>query len=73
VESANPIDGFDALVAGGDLAPIREWLRTKIHNVGSLHPSADELCEAVTGAKLDPAIYVAHLNKKYSKLYNVAE
>lgn len=42
-------------------------------NVGSLYPSADELCEAVTGAKLDPAIYVAHLNKKYSELYNVAE
>ena len=58
------IDGFDALVAAGDLAPIREWLRVKIHNVGSLHPSADELCHAVTGAKLDPSIYVAHLNQK---------
>jgi len=67
------IPGFDALVAAGDLAPIREWLRGKIHTVGSLHPSADELCEAVTGAALDPSIYVAHLNKKYSKLYNVSE
>lgn len=73
VKAKEEIDGFDALVAKGDLAPIREWLRTKIHNVGSLHPSADELCEAVTGAKLDPSIYVAHLNKKYSQLYNVAE
>jgi len=25
-----------------------DWLRAKIHNVGSLHPSADELCQAVT-------------------------
>ena len=67
------IAGFDDLVASGDLTPIREWLRAKIHNVGSLHPSADELCEVVTGAKLDPSIYVKHLNEKYSKLYNVAE
>ena len=67
------IVGFDELVAAGNLEPVREWLRDKIHNVGSLYPSADELCEAVTGAKLDPSIYVAHLNKKYSKLYNVAE
>lgn len=28
------IDGFDHLVARGDLAPVREWLRAKIHNVG---------------------------------------
>ena len=65
------IEGFDALVARGELAPVREWLREKIHAVGSLHPSADALCEAVTGAKLDPSIYVAHLDAKYSKLYGV--
>ena len=64
-------EGFDALAARGELAPVREWLREKIHAVGSLHPSADALCEAVTGAKLDPSIYVAHLDAKYSKLYGV--
>ena len=67
------IDGFDDLVAAGKFTPIRDWLREKIHNVGSLYPSADELCEAVTGAPLDPGIYVEHLNKKYSALYGVAE
>ena len=67
------IDGFDELVAAGKFTPIRDWLREKIHNVGSLYPSADELCEAVTGAPLDPSIYVEHLNKKYSALYGVAE
>ena len=63
------IEGFDALVENGDLAPIREWLRRKIHAVGSLHPSADELCVAVTGAKLDPEVYVTYLREKYSALY----
>ena len=59
------IDGFDDLVAAGKFTPIRDWLREKIHNVGSLYHSADELCEAVTSAPLDPGIYVEHLNKKY--------
>ena len=65
--------GFDELVAAGKFTPIRDWLREKIHSVGSLYPSADELCETVTGAPLDPSIYVEHLNKKYSALYGVAE
>ena len=64
---------LDDLVAAGKFTPIRDWLREKIHNVGSLYPSADELCEAVTSAPLDPGIYVEHLNKKYSALYGVAE
>ena len=50
---------------------MREWLRAKIHDVGSLHPSADDLCEAVTGAKLDPSVYVKHLDEKYSALYGL--
>ena len=47
-EAKEEIAGFDAIVASGDFTPIRDWLRAKIHNVGSLHPSADELCQAVT-------------------------
>lgn len=63
------IPDLDALVAAGDFAPIREWLRARIHRVGSLHASADELCEAVTGSKLDPSVYVEYLQAKYARLY----
>ena len=65
------IEGFDASIERGEFSEVREWLRAKIHDVGSLHPSADDLCEAVTGAKLDPSVYVKHLDEKYSALYGL--
>jgi len=58
-------------LAAGKFAPLREWLRGKIHTVGSLHPSADELCVAVTGEPLNPSVFVTYLMVKYTKLYNL--
>ena len=46
-------------------------LRSSIHAVGSLYPSADELCEAVTGKPLDPKVFVAYLTSKYEALYDL--
>ena len=46
-------------------------LRSNIHQVGSLYPSADELCEAVTGKPLDPKVFVAYLTSKYEALYDL--
>jgi len=56
-------------VAAGDFGRLKEWLNGKIHSLGSLHPSADELCEAVTGSKLDPEVFVRYLDRKYRALY----
>ena len=53
---------FDALI---------QWLKEKIHSTGSLHESADDLCVAVTGRKLDPAFYLNYLQTKYFKLYGL--
>lgn len=39
--------------------------------VGTLYPSADELLEKVTGKPLDPAVFLEHLNTKYSELYDL--
>ena len=55
----------------GDFKPIREWLRTNIHEKGSLYPSDDELCAQVTGKKLDPQVFLKYLDEKYSALYGV--
>jgi len=59
-------------IAGGNFMNLRTWLRENIHSKGSLYPSADELCEAVTGKKLDPTIYLDYLRAKYRKLYKIA-
>ena len=62
---------FDDAVKSGDFSLARNWLREKIHAVGSVFPSADELCVAVTGSRLDPSVYVAFLEKKYKTLYGI--
>lgn len=39
--------------------------------VGSLHTSGDELMKAVTGAPLDPQVFLAYIKDKYSELYRL--
>lgn len=55
----------------GEFTILREWLRVKIHSVGSLYPSPDELLIQVTGKPLDSSIYANYLREKYSDLYNL--
>ena len=62
---------FDDAVRSGDFSLARNWLREKVHVVGSVFPSADELCAAVTGSRLDPSVYVSFLEKKYKTLYGL--
>ena len=39
--------------------------------VGSLYNSGDELMDAVTGSQLDPRIFLAYLNSKYTAIYKL--
>ena len=45
------IDGLDASLTTGDYAPLREWLRTKIHREG-YRLDAEDRVKAVTGRGL---------------------
>jgi carboxypeptidase Taq len=56
----------------GKFKPLREWLREKIHTVGSLYETADELVEKVTGSKLDASCFLNYLSNKYGALYNLS-
>lgn len=67
--AAKEIPDLEGKIAVGDFAPLKAFLAEKIHKVGSLHPSADELCMAVTGDKLKPQVFVDYLTHKYSDLY----
>ena len=64
-------ENFDAAVNSGDFSLARNWLCEKIHNVGSVYPSADELCLAVTGQKLNPDVYVTFLEEKFKGIYGL--
>lgn len=50
---------------------VQEWLNERVHRLGSLHPSGDELMTAVTGSPLQPQVFLSYLRAKYSKLYKL--
>lgn len=56
--------GLDAAIADGDLAPVFDWLRTRIWSQGSRWPT-DELAQRASGEPLNPAHYRAHLEARY--------
>ena len=55
---------LDRSLARGDLAPLTTWLRTHVHGQGS-RLGFNELLTEVTGRKLDPAAFEAHLSSRY--------
>ncbi|WP_159883371.1 carboxypeptidase M32 [Paenibacillus puerhi] len=64
------LGGLDALVAKGDLHPIKAWLADKIYRHGkSLTPS--EIILEVTGEELNPDYLVDYLREKYSDIYKL--
>jgi len=60
-----------AQIRGGDFAPLRAWLQTKIHAVGSLDASPDDLLRSVAGSGIDPKPFLAYLEAKYAALYDL--
>jgi len=65
------LDGLDEDIASGNFAPLRKWLNERVHTLGSLYPTADDLLAEVTGKPLDPAIFLQYLEDKYRALYKV--
>ena len=59
---------WEERVANGDLAFIRDWLGTNIHQWGRMYTS-EEMVKIVTGKKLSETAYCSYLRKKYSEIY----
>ena len=57
----------------GEFLELKEWLNEKIHKLGSLYASGDELMIAVTGKPLDPQVFLSYLKNKYYAIYNVKD
>ncbi|MCW3473355.1 carboxypeptidase M32 [Limobrevibacterium gyesilva] len=58
------VPDLDAALSRGDLGPQVGWLREKVHGQGSLL-GFNDLLQAATGKKLDPADFQAHLTARY--------
>ncbi|MCX7745141.1 MAG: carboxypeptidase M32 [Flavobacteriales bacterium] len=60
----------EELIEKGNLIPILDWLRTNIHQHGMKH-RAQQLCEKVTGEKLNFAYFMQYAHKKYNSIYHI--
>lgn len=66
---AEVMPDIEERIKSGNFDGIKNWLKTEIHEVGSLYPSLDELLEKVTGEPLNPTYFLEYLEEKYSKVY----
>jgi carboxypeptidase Taq len=65
------LGGLDDLMARGDFAPLRGWLRENVHRHGRRHLPA-ELCELATGRPLSSGPFLTYLAGKLERAYDVA-
>ena len=64
------IDGLQEQIANGHFADLLQWLRQNIHKHGRRYNS-EELCERVTGKKLDAAFFMEYIQQKYTNIYGL--
>ena len=61
---------LESFISKGNMQPLLDWLRTNIHCHGKKY-SAQDLCEKVTGEKLNFDYFLSYVRKKYQSLYNL--
>ena len=57
-------------IAHGELLPLREWLKEKIHRHGRIY-EPEELLEKVTGEGPSPKYFVDYITEKFSEVYRL--
>lgn len=63
------VPDLETKISNGEFSPLKSWLNEKIHKLGSLYASGDELMTAVTGKPLDPQVFLSYLKNKYTDVY----
>ncbi len=67
-QAVKEITGLNEQIERGELLPLREWLREKIHVHGRRY-TARELCERITGEPLNFNHFMNYARKKYKGIY----
>ncbi|MCB0631836.1 MAG: carboxypeptidase M32 [Saprospiraceae bacterium] len=63
------IPDLEQSISQGNTKPLLDWLRENIHCHGQFY-SANELCEKVTGARLNFSYFMDYATKKYARIYD---
>jgi carboxypeptidase Taq len=64
------LSDLDQCIAAGELGPLREWLREKVHRHGSKFRTR-ELLQRVVGGPIDPQPFLDHLRSKLGEVYEL--
>ena len=64
------IKNLSQQIANGELTELLQWLREKVHKHGRRYTS-EELCERITGKKLDATFFIRYIQAKYKEIYGV--
>ncbi len=62
------IPDLEQKIENGNLMPLREWLKEKIHNVAWTE-KPDEIILRVTGEALNPNYFIEYIKSKYGEIY----
>lgn len=71
-QAKKDIKDLEKKIEEGNLLPLLEWLREKIHKHGKFY-SAEELCTKVTGEKLNFKYFMDYAKHKYNNIYNLKQ
>ena len=70
VAAGEQVAGLEERIGAGELTPLRDWLRDKVHRSGSRLPQA-ELIHEITGHPLSERPLLASLEAKVGRLYGL--
>ncbi len=71
-QAQKEITGLDTQISEGELLPLLNWLRDKVHQHGKMYTAA-ELCEKITGEKLNFRYFMNYATRKYAGIYHLSE
>jgi carboxypeptidase Taq len=69
-KASTEIIGLENEIAKGNMKPLLDWLRVNVHQHGKMY-SAQELCERITGEKLNFSYFMDYASKKYKAIYPI--
>ncbi len=69
-QAMREIPSLENEIARGDFKQLLSWLREHVHQYGRRYTS-EELCEKITGKKLDVSHFMSHIERKYYDVYGM--
>lgn len=69
-QAKKEVKNLETEIEKGNTQPLLNWLRTNIHQHGKYY-TAEQLCEKITGEKLNFKYFMEYAKRKYTYLYSL--